>query len=84
MLFAEDREGRRLPREQWESLLEWRKPLHANERTIGEMCAAAGLRLAVDRLAYIAHWLTPLGRPKRYDTRFFIAAMPAGQVGRAR
>ena len=80
VLFADDREQQPISREQWHSLLEWRKPLHAGDRTLGELCASAGLRLAVDRLAYIAHWLTPLGRPKRYDTRFFIAAMPDGQV----
>ena len=80
VLFADDRDGQPVSPAQWQSLLEWRKPLHANERTLGEMCATAGLRLAVEGLAYIAHWLTPLGRPKRYDTRFFIAAMPEGQV----
>lgn len=43
------------------------------------MCEAQGWRLAVDRLAYFSHWLTPPGMPRRFDTRFFIAEMPAGQ-----
>jgi 8-oxo-dGTP pyrophosphatase MutT (NUDIX family)/glyoxylase-like metal-dependent hydrolase (beta-lactamase superfamily II) len=43
------------------------------------MCDAQGWRLAVDRLAYFSHWLTPPGMPRRFDTRFFIAQMPAGQ-----
>ena len=38
------------------------------------------LRLAVDRLVYLSHWLTPLGRAKRFDTRFFIAAAPTAQT----
>lgn len=58
----------------------WRGPLHRGERTLGELCRAAGLKLALDRLVYFSHWLTPLGRIKRFDTRFFIAAAPAAQI----
>jgi 8-oxo-dGTP pyrophosphatase MutT (NUDIX family) len=43
------------------------------------MCDAHGWRLAVDRLAYFSHWLTPPSMPRRFDTRFFIAQMPAAQ-----
>ena len=57
----------------------WRGPLHRNERPLGEMCREFGLTLALDRLVYLSHWLTPLARPKRFDTRFFIAAAPAQQ-----
>ena len=44
------------------------------------MCREFGLTLALDRLIYLSHWLTPLARPKRFDTRFFIAAAPGGQT----
>ena len=44
------------------------------------MCAEEGLRLAVDAMHYFSHWITPEGAPRRYDTRFFVAAAPAGQV----
>jgi len=37
------------------------------------------LRLAADRLRYFGHWITPVGSPRRYDTRFFIAVAPEGQ-----
>ncbi|TMA30117.1 MAG: NUDIX hydrolase [Deltaproteobacteria bacterium] len=40
----------------------------------------AGLRLAIGALHYAAHWITPPGPPRRYDTRFFVAALPAGQT----
>jgi 8-oxo-dGTP pyrophosphatase MutT (NUDIX family) len=33
-----------------------------------------GLRPAVEDLTYFAHWITPAARPKRFDTRFFLAA----------
>ena len=62
-------------------LATWREPLNRGERSIGEFCAHAGVRLAVDRLVYLSHWLTPLGRAKRFDTRFFIAAAPPAQAG---
>jgi 8-oxo-dGTP pyrophosphatase MutT (NUDIX family) len=47
------------------------------------LCQRHGWRLAVDRLAYFSHWLTPMGMPRRYDTRFFVALAPAAQNARA-
>jgi len=58
----------------------WRGALHRGERSIAELCAGEGVRLAVDQIVYLSHWLTPLGRPKRYDTRFFVGAAPATQT----
>jgi hypothetical protein len=34
----------------------------------------------MDRIHYAARWITPVGPPRRYDTRFFVAALPAGQT----
>lgn len=44
------------------------------------MVQAEGLELAADLLHHYAHWVTPEGTPKRFDTHFFIAEAPAGQV----
>ncbi len=37
-----------------------------------------GARLDGSRVEYIAHWVTPSVEPRRYDTRFFAARVPAG------
>ncbi len=60
----------------------WRGPLHRGERNLAELCKRHGLSLAIDRLVYLSHWLTPPVRAKRFDTRFFIAEAPAAQVAR--
>lgn len=39
----------------------------------------AGIRVPVADLVPIAHWLTPAVEPRRFDTRFFAAVVPAGQ-----
>ena len=61
-------------------LAPWRGSLHRREHGIAELCAKEGIRLDAGALVYLSHWLTPLGRAKRYDTRFFIAAAPVSQV----
>ena len=82
LLFATDASGELvgLHDELGTRLAAWRGPLHRNERPLGDMCREFGLTLALDRLAYLSHWLTPLARPKRFDTRFFIAAAPLSQT----
>jgi len=43
--------------------------------------ADSGLWLALDELTPYAHWITPEGMPKRFDTWFFLAAAPPDQLG---
>ena len=38
-----------------------------------------GLRIAPERLSYVAHFVTPEREPRRYDTRFFACAAPLEQ-----
>jgi 8-oxo-dGTP pyrophosphatase MutT (NUDIX family) len=47
--------------------------------TLEQVCASEGLCLAADRVVYFSHWITPEQAPRRFDTRFFITAMPEGQ-----
>ncbi len=39
-----------------------------------------GVILSGEHLIDWAHWITPEFEPRRYDTWFFLAALPAGQV----
>lgn len=59
----------------------YRRPLHAGALSLADICRREGLRLAVDRIHFLNRFVTPLGRPRRFDTRFFIAEAPPGQTG---
>jgi len=59
-----------------------RRALDEGRGDFAEFVLGEGLRLAVDRLRYFGHWITPVGSPRRYDTRFFVAVAPAGQEAR--
>ena len=47
--------------------------------TLSAALAVADLRLRADLLRPWANWITPPGRTRRYDTFFFVAALPHGQ-----
>ena len=45
-----------------------------------DVCRDERLQLLVGDVHYFAHWITPRGPSRRYDTRFFVAAAPPGQL----
>jgi 8-oxo-dGTP pyrophosphatase MutT (NUDIX family) len=59
---------------------EHRRRLNAGEITFAAILQEEDLFLPLDRLCYFSHWITPVGAPRRYDTRFFVAIVPEGQV----
>lgn len=59
-----------------------RQALLAGTTSLAELLARRGLRLRADLLRPWARWVTPEAEPRRYDTRFFVAALPAGQQPR--
>jgi 8-oxo-dGTP pyrophosphatase MutT (NUDIX family) len=59
-----------------------RVAVHRGELSMIELCRKHDLVLDAGALRYVAHWVTPVGEtPRRFDTRFFLAAAPAGQHG---
>jgi 8-oxo-dGTP pyrophosphatase MutT (NUDIX family) len=57
----------------------YRRAVYRGELRLVDLCAAEGLRLAVDGIHYVSHWITPIGEPRRFDTRFFVTGAPVGQ-----
>lgn len=56
-----------------------RAALVGRELSFAEFLDRRGLTLRSDLLAAWTRWITPEFEPKRYDTWFFVAALPAGQ-----
>jgi len=59
-----------------------RVALEQRRLSLAELLARRGLVLRADLLRPWAHWITPAGEPRRYDTRFLVAALPTGQSTR--
>jgi len=56
-----------------------REALISRELSLAGFLDDAGLLLRADLLRPWASWVTPAQEPRRYDARFFLAALPEGQ-----
>lgn len=56
------------------------RELVAGGATFGHALRSLGLEPALDRLVMLARWVTPVLMSRRYDARFYIARLPAGQT----
>jgi 8-oxo-dGTP pyrophosphatase MutT (NUDIX family) len=59
---------------------EKRRALANREIDAVTLAKETGIRYAADLLRFWQRWVTPVFAPRRYDTRFFVAVMPAGQT----
>jgi hypothetical protein len=56
-----------------------RDDLVAHRRSFADLLTETGLVVRSDLLHAWARWITPVTQPRRYDTVFFTALVPAGQ-----
>ena len=61
-------------------LVEYRRMVNAKELRFVDVLERESLFLDIGGVAYLAHWVTPLGAPRRFDTRFFVVMTPEGQT----
>jgi 8-oxo-dGTP pyrophosphatase MutT (NUDIX family) len=59
-----------------------RRRLEAREVSFTDFLARRGLLLRTDLLRLWGSWVTPVFEPRRFNARFFVAELPAGQVTR--
>ena len=57
-----------------------RSQLESRAMTFADFLRRENLVLRADLLRPWANWITPIGEKRRYDTRFFAAVVPAGQI----
>lgn len=63
-----------------ERFSQYRDEVNAGERDFIKTVRSEDLLLDGNNVYFIGRWVTPLGSPRRYDTRFFLTAMPDGQI----
>ena len=57
-----------------------RRALLAEVVDLRQIMVTRSMRITANHLLYVAHWITPEPEPRRYDTRFFLARVPADAV----
>ena len=79
VLLASDNAGEPCDTDVAARLQDQRRAIAAQPELFAELLQAEDLFLRVERLVYWAHWITPSVVPRRFDTRFFLAGVPADQ-----
>jgi len=85
VLLARDRTGRLVAEaddERTRRLRAGRRAILAGETEFAAVIRAERLRLALDELRPLGHWVTPAFEAKRFDARFFLARVPDDQLAR--
>ena len=81
ILIAVRKDGQPVAPERAQALEEWREPLNAGKRAFAGLLEQEDLYVPANEIIYFSHWITAAGRPRRFNTRFFVARAPQGQDG---
>lgn len=76
VLLGRPRGGGSVPAE----VLRHRHAVDAETCTLLDVLEQEDVELDLSEVHDIGRWITPVGAPRRYDTRFFVAHMPPGQT----
>lgn len=57
-----------------------REDINGGKRDFIDIVEEENLILDAGEMHYVARWITPVGPPRRFDARFFVARMPDRQV----
>ena len=79
LLAVDERDGT-FAEERWATVAAQRAALNAGSLAFADLLHAHALTIPAQELVYFDHWITPPVRPRRFDTRFFVARAPRAQV----
>ena len=63
-----------------DELRDLRDKLNGRSISFSQICQQLSAQLAVNNIAYCAHWITPREEKRRFDTRFFVTSVPEDQA----
>ena len=78
-LHREDESLLQIPPDAEARFNDYRDRLNSGKLEFKHILETEGLLADVGQMHYIARWITPLGSPRRFDARFFIARFPQNQ-----
>ena len=60
-----------------------RQAVYDGDVDLRALCEQHQLRLAIEDLVWVSHWITPIEEsPRRFDTRFFMSVAPPAQTSK--
>ena len=81
VLFAKNKDKKEIiSSDELFKLKKWRDKFTNKSTSMYEFASSENMFFPIDVLIPFAHWVTPEKLPKRFDTRFYIAAAPEGHV----
>jgi len=79
-LHQEDESPLNIAESSTDRFQQYRDQLNAGEIELKTILEKESLLADVGQMHYIARWITPLGSPRRFDARFYIARIPSLQI----